>query len=185
MAMTEKWKAIEGFPNYSVSNLGRVKRVLSCTGRELGEHVMTPYIGWGGARMVTLSDRGRRRATRIARLVAKAFIPNPENLEVVLHKDGDILNDRVDNLEWVSRQAFPSLSSNGRKVSEGRKVSVVGTDVVTAKTRVFPSMIDAVEWLKVNGERNAAASHICECCRGRIKTAYGYEWSYCKEGNTL
>ena len=180
--MTEQWRTIEQFPNYSVSNLGRVKRVLTCTGKKLGEHVMTPYIGWGGARMVNLSDRKRRCAIRISRLVAKAFIPNPKNLEVVLHKDGDLLNDRMDNLQWVSWKDFPTLSGNGRKISEGRKVPVVGTDVVTATTRVFPSLLDAVAWLKVLcGEKNAAASHICECCRGRIKSAYGFSWRYAEE----
>ena len=132
--------------------------------------------------MVNLSDRGHHRSKRISRLVAKAFLPNPDGLQVVLHKDGDILNDRLDNLQWVSRQEFSSLSSNGRKISEARKIPVVGTDVVTCTTRTFPSLIDAVAWLKVlGGEKNAAPSHICECCRGRLKTAYGFSWSYADE----
>lgn len=180
--IVEEWRTIENYPNYAVSNLGRVKRILTCTGKPLEDRMLSPYIGWGGARMVNLSDRGCHRSMRISRLVAKAFLPNPDNLQVVLHKDGDILNDRLDNLQWVSRQEFPSLSSTGRKISEARKIPVVGTDIVTCTTRTFPSLIDAVAWLKVlGGEKNAAPSHICECCRGRLKTAYGFTWEYVKE----
>ena len=180
--IVEEWRTIENYPNYAVSNLGRVKRILTCTGKPLEDRMLSPYIGWGGARMVNLSDRGCHRSMRISRLVAKAFLPNPDNLQVVLHKDGDILNDRLDNLQWVSRQEFPSISSTGRKISEARKIPVVGTDIVTCTTRTFPSLIDAVAWLKVlGGEKNAAPSHICECCRGRLKTAYGFTWEYVKE----
>ena len=178
----EEWKTIEAFPNYAVSNLGRVKRILTCTGKPIEDRVLSPYIGWRGARMVNLSDKGRHHSLRIARLVATAFLPNPDRRRVVLHKDGDILNDRLDNLQWVSRQEFPSLSSHGRKISEARKIPVTGTDVVTCATRTFPSLVDAVAWLKVlGGEKNASSSHICECCRGRLKTAYGYSWEYAED----
>ena len=177
----EEWRAIEAFPNYAVSNLGRVKRILTQTGKSLGDRVLSPYIGWGGARMVNLSDRGRHRSMRISRLVATAFLPNPDGLQIVLHKDGDLMNDRLDNLQWVSRREFFSISSNGRKISEGRKIPISATDVVTAKTRVFRSLVDAASYLKSIGHEKAAPSHICECCRGRIKSAYGFLWSYCEE----
>lgn len=179
--MTEEWRNIAEFPNYAVSNLGRVKRILTCTGKPLDDRLLSPYIGWGGARMVNLSDRGIHRSKRISRLVAKAFLPNPDGLQVVLHKDGDILNDRLDNLAWVSRKEFSSLSCSGRKISESRKIPVSATDVVTANVKVFPSLIDAVSYLKSIGHENAAPSHICECCRGRLKSAYGFSWSYAKE----
>ena len=181
--VVEEWRTIDTFPNYAVSNLGRVKRILTQTGKSLGDRVLSPYIGWGGARMVNLSDRGRHRSMRISRLVATAFLPNPDGLQIVLHKDGDIMNDRLDNLQWVSRREFFSISNNGRKISEGRKIPVMGTDVVTCTTRTFPSLVDAVSWLKSNGCENAAPSHVCECCRGRIKSAYGYSWAYAEESN--
>ena len=186
-SVNEEWRTIDAYPNYAVSNLGRVKRTLTCTGKPVCSadtiegRVLSPYIGWRGARMVNLSDKGRHHSLRIARLVATAFLPNPDRRQVVLHKDGDILNDRLENLQWVSRQEFPSLSSPGRKISETRKTPVTGTDVLTANTRVFSSLIDAVSYLKSIGRENASSSHICECCRGRLKTAYGFVWSYCEE----
>lgn len=180
-SVNEEWRTIDAYPNYAVSNLGRVKRILTCTGKPIEDRVLSTYIGWRGARMVNISDKGRHHSLRIARLVATAFLPNPDSKQVVLHKDGDILNDRLDNLQWVSRQEFPSLSSPERKISEARKIPVSGTDVVTANTNVFRSLIDAVEWLKSNGCETAASSHICECCRGKLKTAYGHTWSYVKE----
>lgn len=180
-SVNEEWRKIEAFPNYAVSNLGRVKRTLTCTGKPIEDRVLSTYIGWRGARMVNISDKGRHHSLRIARLVATAFLPNPDRKQVVLHKDGNILNDRLDNLQWVSRQEFPSLSSHGRKISEARKIPISGTDVLTANTRSFNSLIDAVSYLKSIGCENASSSHICECCRGRLKTAYGHVWNYCKE----
>lgn len=67
-------------------------------------------------------------------------------------------------------------------MSEERMIPVVATDIVTCTTRTFPSLIDAVTWLQVlGGKKNASPSHICECCRGRLKTAYGYSWEYAEE----
>ena len=179
--MTEEWRKIEEFPNYAVSNLGRVKRILTCKGKPLEGRVLSPYVGWGRSRMVNLSDKGVSHTMRISTLVAKAFLPNPNSLQVVVHKDGNILNDNMDNLQWVSRSELSSLSSNGKKISESRKIPVIATDPVTSNVKVFPSLIDAVSYLKSIGHEKAAPSHICECCRNRLKSAYGFRWSYVKE----
>lgn len=91
-------KPIPGFPNYEVDTLGRVyslksKKWLSPLGKNLH-----PYLH------VQLCKKGYIKNVLIHRLVAEIFIPNPENLTVVNHKDGNKYNNTVDNLEWVSPQ---------------------------------------------------------------------------------
>ena len=106
--MDEIWKDIEGFEGlYQVSNFGRVKCVEhKCPGRHglrtVKEHLMTQVKGSKGYFYVALSNMDRGRTFTVHRLVAKAFIPNPENLPCVNHKDEDKFNNNVDNLEWCT-----------------------------------------------------------------------------------
>ena len=76
--MTEEWLPIDDFPAYCVSNLGNVKRTATITGKPL-DRVLRPTLR-EGYRVVVLCDRGRRIIRRIGRMVAKAFLPNPNNL---------------------------------------------------------------------------------------------------------
>lgn len=179
--MTENWRKIEAFPNYAVSNLGRVKRILTCKGKPLEGRVLSPYVG-RGVKMVNLSDKGVSHTLRISRLVAIAFLPNPNHLQVVFHKDGDILNDRLDNLAWMSYKEAYNLGFWKSRLSDGRKRCVVARRKGSSEIAVrFKGLSDAADWLKANGRDKAAASHIVECCRGRLKSAYGYVWNYCEE----
>jgi hypothetical protein len=99
----------EGF--YEVDDTGRVFRLeatIQCRGRwgimsvpkPAGE--LKPQKHRGGYRFVTLCKDGKTRTELIHRLVANAFLPNPEGKPQVNHKDGDKTNNAVDNLEWVT-----------------------------------------------------------------------------------
>lgn len=95
----EEWRDIEGFEGiYQVSNKGRVKSLYF--GREL---ILKPSIDSSKYPHVTLSKGKDRTIARIHILVAKAFIPNPENKPEVNHINGDKLDCRVENLEWVTK----------------------------------------------------------------------------------
>ena len=96
----EIWKDIEGYEGlYQVSNKGRVKSFHSGEGKiiKLGTHPQ-------GYKLVVLSKRGQTKTCRVHRLVAQAFIPNPENLPVVNHKDENPSNNNVENLEWCTQK---------------------------------------------------------------------------------
>lgn len=106
--MTETWRAVTGFEGlYEVSNLGRVKSLERCVPNNGGwqrrrEKILRPHYSKTGHAMVMLCKDSKVYPSLVHRLVAIAFIPNPENKPVVDHIDTDATNNRVDNLRWVT-----------------------------------------------------------------------------------
>lgn len=101
--MKEVWKDTKGVFGYQVSNFGRVRSIFSRWGKRAYPRIMKGSIDSHGYVQVTISINGERKLMFVHRLVAKAFIPNPLNLEMVNHKDENPLNNNVDNLEWCTR----------------------------------------------------------------------------------
>jgi hypothetical protein len=105
--MVEEWRDIKGFEGrYQVSNFGRVKslsRVTQLNGRVRTEpEKIMSYTLRSGYPTLILRKEGKRYSRQIHRLVAEAFIPNPDNLPIVNHKDFTRTNNCVDNLKWCS-----------------------------------------------------------------------------------
>lgn len=106
MEQEEIWRDIEGYEGlYQVSNLGRVKSLerIDEMGRLRLGRILSPVIDRYGYLRVNLYKEGKRKTFQVHRLVGQAFIPNPEGLPQINHKDEDPSNDRADNLEWCSR----------------------------------------------------------------------------------
>lgn len=102
----ERWRKVVGNPGYEVSNLGNVRgldRKVRCAfgamRRIPGKALRTKLSR--GAPMVTVWDKGARRCVRVHRLVAEAWVPNPERLPFVTHLNGDKTDNRAENLAWV------------------------------------------------------------------------------------
>lgn len=100
--MNEKWKPIEGYNGmYWISSLGNVKSYKM----DISGHILYTRVNEYGYETVALHDgTGKRKYFKVHRLVAKAFIPNPDNKPQVNHKDEDKENNNVENLEWVTSQ---------------------------------------------------------------------------------
>ena len=95
----EQWKPIEGTDGkYEVSNLGRVRT----NGKRPGLLKLTKQKSGYRYAMIQLSN-GKQKNCRVHRLVAEHFLPNPDNMKEVNHKDGNKDNNRADNLEWCTR----------------------------------------------------------------------------------
>lgn len=92
--MIEEWKSIKDIPNYDVSNLGRIRNNKT-------ERILKPKK-IKGYEYVCLRNNNKNLCKQVHRIVAKTFIPNPDNKPLVNHKDYNRSNNCVDNLEWVS-----------------------------------------------------------------------------------
>lgn len=92
--LNEEWKPVKGYEDfYQISNLGNISNY---------RKVLKPFINNSGYQVIDLRVNGIRKKFLIHRLVAKHVIVNPQNLKVVNHKDGNKLNNSVDNLEWCT-----------------------------------------------------------------------------------
>ena len=121
--MNEIWKST-GFDGYEVSNLGRVRRLH----KTIPPRIRKLTTDTHGYLHVNLWHGGKSKHFSIHRLVAIAFIPNPENKPEVNHIDGNKLNNRVSNLEWVTS------SENQRHAFDmGLQVALQGEDAPRAK----------------------------------------------------
>jgi hypothetical protein len=95
--MKEIWKEIEEFPNYSVSNFGRVRSNFS-------ERILSVYANQSGLVQVGLMLNGIQKHRSVPLLVARAFIPQPSGpFDTPINLDGDRYNNHVDNLMWRPR----------------------------------------------------------------------------------
>ena len=108
--MSEEWRPIEGYEGlYEVSSYGRVRsldRYVKTCYEAYKLHkgkILSPAKDKNGYLKVHLCCNGKHNIIRVHRLVCKAFIPNPDNLPEVNHKDEDKTNNSVDNLEWCDR----------------------------------------------------------------------------------
>lgn len=96
--MMEVWRDIKGYEGYyKVSSLGRLKSL------KRSPKILTPYVVTGGYIGHKLCKDGKERSYRFHRIVASAFLDNPNNLPEVNHKNGIKTDNRVENIEWCSR----------------------------------------------------------------------------------
>ena len=180
--MEEIWKAIEGYEGkYEVSNLGRVRSLprtfLDVNGRKqmFKGRVLKQNMRKNGYMVVTFYESGKFHQMMIHRLVAGAFIPNPNNLPLINHKDEDKTNNQVDNLEWCDKAYNNNYGHHHDKHNSAigwymRSVIQLSSDGETIAT--YPSVSEAARSIGVT------AKAIRLCISGKNKKCGGYRWKY-------
>lgn len=189
--MTEEiWKDIKGSNNlYQISNLGRVK---SMNYRNSGkEGFLSVYIMNTGYPATHLIIDGKEKTCLIHRLVAEAFIPNPENKPEVDHINCDRTDFRIENLKWVTSKENsnnPTTLKNhwslngGESYFKGKlgRLNILSKMVIQLDreyhiVKIWDSLMD------VHRELGFDCGHISNCCLGKRKTHKGYIWMYLDE----
>ena len=180
--MTEIWKDIEGYEGlYKVSNLGNVKSLDRMVERFNNKVVikgimLVQSLDHRGYPLVNLHRDGKGKTTRVHRIVAQNFIDNPLNNKTVNHKNGNKLDNRVENLEWMtykenSQHSFRTGLRTNSYVN--RKVLMLSLD--NKPLLWFDSLKEAQE------NTNIFYVGISKCCSGKNHTAGGYKWKYYEE----
>ena len=168
----ENWKAIAGYEGlYEISDMGRVKSInYNHTGTE---KILKPQKNTHGYLFVDLCKDGKVKHTLVHRIVAEAFIPNPNNLETVNHKDEVKTNNTVTNLEWMSKRDNINYGTHNKRMAEALSKQVKMFDKKTGELlETFPSTMEAERVTGID------QSSISKCCNGKYKSAGGYMWKY-------
>lgn len=180
--MHEIWKDIDGYENlYQVSNLGNVRSLNYRHTRKPNN--IAKAKNRDGYSTVRMNKFGKRAVKQIHQLVAKTFIPNPENKPEVNHKDGNKENNQVSNLEWVTskentKHAIDVLQFNflpNRKITGGKHHAakpVYQYEKNGNLIKKWGCVSDAARYL------NHRPDNIIKNCNGQLKSAYGFIWKY-------
>lgn len=191
--MEEIWKDIPEYEGlYQVSDLGRVR---SLNYNQTGEiKLLKQSTNKKGYKQISLYKNGKEKKYRVHRLVAIAFLPNPNNYKEVNHKDECKSNNNMNNLEWCTREYNINYGTVRKRISESKKgeknpfYGKKGKYHPTSKPilmydkegnfiRRFESMSATNEYF---GKKNAY-KNVSDCLTGKQKTAYGYIFRYAEE----
>lgn len=182
MSEGEVWKDVVGYEGfYKVSNKGNVRSVVrkDSIGRKCGGRKRKHFCREGGYPEVNLYKDGLRKQKLIHRLVAEAFISNPNDFPEVNHKDENKKNNCVENLEWCTSEYNTNYGTLIERLSKKVRAVNVETDEVIR----FKSTMEA-------GRKGYSQSGVTSACRGVYKstngkliggdghTYRGHRWSY-------
>lgn len=159
------WKPIKDYPHLLISRTGRVWSTTY-------DKELRPHLTNRGYLRVSLSKDKTVKNGSVHRLVAEAFIPNPDNLPCVDHIDGNKLNNRVENLQWIS------TSNNMRKACKGKGKLGTPIPVICVETgKVYRSLKEAA-----NAHRIPSAI-MSSLVKGEFDRYHGYHFKPYVESN--
>lgn len=170
----EIWLPIEGYENYQVSNMGRVKSLGNDKSRK--EKILRQGKNHKGYLFVILYKEGKLKSFRVHRLVANAFIPNPNNYPTVNHKNEIKTDNRVDNLEWMNMKQQINHGTCIQRRAEKERNGVLSKQVYQYdKNYNLIKIWTSTQECDRNGYNHGAVS---ACCRSELKHYKNYIWSY-------
>jgi hypothetical protein len=170
----EEWRVINDFPNYSISNFGNIKN--SITNKLMKLNLKAGYYN------VMLTNGKCKKNFKAHRLVALAFIDNPENKKTVNHKNKNKLDNSIENLEWASMKEQAQHKSIGLIYKSNKNKPIYRLDKISDEIlEKYNSIEEAGEWAAKNNL--TANSHngrnaIGNCVNRLSNSAYGFRWEY-------
>lgn len=177
--MIEIWKNIVGYEGlYQVSNFGRVKSLPRNTPAGMrGGKILNIEKSKNGYLRVNLWKNGKAKHFLVHRLVAEAFIPNPDNLPCVNHKNKQRDFNFVENLEWCTYEYNNNYEDHNELIAKSKYKIVYQFTLDGTFVREWPSVKE------VQQQTGWSQGNISACCCGckGFKSAYGYKWSYDKD----
>lgn len=183
----EIWRPVVGYEGiYEVSNKGRVKSLIR------GKGILKPSRHPNGYMSVELFRGKEPKSKRktIHRLVAMAFIPNPNNLPFVNHRDESRDNNCVENLEWIThRDNLMYGTAPQRRMAHIDYTDPKRAEIARINGKAVSKPVDQFtrsgEFIQSFESAKAASiatgtshSHLLECCMGKLETSGGYIWKY-------
>ena len=180
--MQEIWKDVVGYEGlYQVSNLGRVKSLskFHCTSKNyssLGywskEKILKPIIGVQGYLYVNLYKNNKSKSIKVHKLVAEAFILNPNNYNCINHKDENKTNNRVENLEFCSFYYNLMYGTRVQRIAKKNNKPILQFDLNGNFIKEYESITQASK------ELNIKIDYISSCCLGRRRKTKGYVFKF-------
>lgn len=170
----EQWKNIKGYDGkYQVSDLGRVRSL-----KNGNSHILKTLLVANGYLQVALCKNGNIKRHLVHRLVADAFIPNPNNLPQVNHKDENKGNNVKTNLEWCTPKYNMNYGTARTRTIKAQRNHPNKSKPVYQYTLNGTFVKSYPSTMEVERQTGYGNSKISDCCRGRYKKAYGFIWSY-------
>ena len=186
MTESEVWKDVAGYEGvYQVSNKGNVRSVArkDSIGRKCGGRMLKPGYDKDGYLRVNIYKNGKQKTRFIHRLVAGAFVPNPNGYSEINHRDENKVNNYANNLEWCTRECNVNHGTLIERSAQARSKKVKATNIETNEVITFNSTVEA-------GCKGYDQGGVAKACRGTYKartgkliggdgrTYKGYKWSY-------
>ena len=163
------YKKLPNFSNYLINSEGQIKNIKR-------NKLITHSLHSSGYYVVKLvDDEGNRKTFKLHRLLAILFIPNPDNLPCVNHKDEDKLNNSINNLEWCDITYNNTYGTRIERAKNGQ--SIYGRSNMELYQIKNEKIINVFHSIKEASEiTGIKACNISNVLHGRQKTTGGYKW---------
>ena len=177
--MEEIWSPIDGYAGkYEVSSFGRINSILAFknfTRESFSFGSVEPH----GYRIITLTSNGAKRTFYVHRLVALAFIPNPNNLPCINHIDENKGNNHIENLEWCTYKYNSNYGTCRERSSAKRRMEICCFTENGTLVKTYNSMSEAVE------KEGVDWSSLSGCCKGKFTSCKNKIWLLKKDMHLL
>lgn len=182
--MQEIWKNIEEYPDYQVSNLGNVKTLEKYVNSGIKNNnkvkrksmLLKKHIKLGYCE-VCLTKNNKKHYIKVHRLVAMAFLPNPNNFPQVNHKDENPLNNNVSNLEWCTAKYNCNYGNRNKKIYKNNPFKAIRVNQYDLNNNLINSFDSIAKASRYFGCSRLTISRYCS----NITKCKNYIWRYANE----